>query len=123
MLLPSLAALDAARDAKFLERITGVPAVIALSPGRAERVCGDIATLASGGNIKELAKKSWKIAFAAGAVYLAAKGLHHLAKQHREKKTLNELTTSSQPQLANSEERSDYTLANHSHAMSLPVIA
>jgi hypothetical protein len=95
MLLPSLAALDAARDAKFLERMTGVPAVIALSPGRAERVYGDIATLASGGKIKELANKSWKIAFTAGAIYLAAKGLHHLAKQHREKKVPNELTPSS----------------------------
>jgi hypothetical protein len=121
MNLLSIEVIQAAHQARLLQGMTGVPSVIALSPGRAECVCGDIARLASGAKIKELANKSWKIAFAAGAVCLAAKGLHHLAKEHREKKALNELATSSQLQLANTEEHSECTRPNHSHAVSLSV--
>lgn len=106
MNLLSIEAIQAAHQARLLQGMTGVPAVIALSPGRAERFCGDIARLASGAKVKELANKSWKIAFAAGAVYLAARSLHHFAKECREKKALNERTPSSQPHLANTEEHS-----------------
>lgn len=121
MNLLSIEAFQAAHQARLLQGMTGVPAVIALSPGRAERVCGDIARLASGAKVKELANKSWKIAFAAGAVYLAARSLHHLAKEHREKKAHNERTPSSQLQLADTEDHSECTRPNHAHAVSLPV--